>query len=170
MNENKTKKMNITDMVLLIGIAIIVSVVVLLSLRGHIASRSDVDPVAVKYIVEVKDAEPHVLDYMKEGQTVYDNGSMNSIGEVVSIKRKTATVLVEDHKKRTIVEKEVNNKVAFDIEIAANGAMSDGGVKVEDVNILIGKGIDCVIGNALVGGTIISLDYEKTEIDEGAQK
>ena len=170
MNENKTKKMNITDMVLLLIIAVIVLFVVFLSLKGKISNRNGADPISVKYVVEVKDTEPQVLDYMEEGQTVYDNGSMSPIGSVTSINRKATTVMVEDHKKKTIVEKEVSNKATFDIEISANGELSDGGVKVDDINILIGKGIDCVIGNAIVSGTIISLDYEDTETDEGAQK
>lgn len=170
MNENKTKRMNLTDMVFLIGIIAVVVLVVLLSLWGKIGNKGDVSPVVVKYVVEVQNVEPQVLDYMSEGQVVYDNGSMNPIGAVTAIKKRPATIQIEDHKRKSIVEKEIPNKATFDIEIAANGELSEDGVKIEDINILIGKALDCVVGDALVSGVIIGLEYEDTEVDKEAQK
>lgn len=171
MNENKTKRMNVTDMVLLVGIAAAVVIVVLLSLWGKIGGRNgDVTPITVKYVFEVQNREPQVLDYIGEGDIVYDNGSMNPIGKVTAIKRKPATVLVEDHKNKCLVEKEVSNKVTFDVEISANGELSEEGVSIEDINILIGKGMDCVIGDTIVSGYIIGLEYEDIKTDEEAQR
>ena len=163
MKENKTKRINIVDAVLIVGIAVVVLAVAVLSLWGKIGGNNDVTPVAVKYVLEVQNREPQVLDYIEEGQTVYDNGSQSPIGEVTAIKRRPSTTLVEDHKKKSLVEKEIANKVTFDVEIAANGELSEDSVNIEDINILIGKGMDCVIGDAIVSGTIIGLEYEDAE-------
>ena len=171
MKENKTKKINIVDAVFLIGIVAVVLGVAVLSLWGKIGGdSSETTPVAVKYVLEVQNKEPQALDYMEEGQTVYDNGSMSPIGVVTAIKKRPSTTLVEDHSKKTLVEKEIANKVTFDVEIAANGELSEDCIKIEDINILIGKGMDCIIGDAIVSGYIIGLDYEDAEAEEEAQK
>ena len=172
MKDNKTKGINTVDAVFIIGIAVVVLAVAVLSLWGKIGGNSgDTMPVAIKYVLEVQNREPQVLDYMKVGQTVYDNGSQSPIGEVTAIKKRTATTLVEDHEKKTLVEKEIANKVTFEVEIEANGVLTEDCVEIEDINILIGKGLDCVIGDAIVSGYIIGLDYENAEeTEEEAQR
>jgi len=165
MKTSKTKKINIVDLIFLIAIvAIILFVVVFKFMDKDIVKELIKEvPVSVKYTIEVQNREPQILDYMKEGQVMYEHGSMNPIGKVTAIKERPATTVVEDHGNKTILLKEVSDKICLDIDVESKGKIEDDMVQIEGVNFLIGKSIDCVVGDAVMSGIIVGLDYEENK-------
>lgn len=173
MKASKTKKINIVDLIFLIGIAAIIILVVLFKFFGGSLSVDELTketPVSVKYAIEVQNREAEMLDYMKVGQIMYEHGSMNPIGKVTAIKKRPATTVVEDHTNKTMVTKELTDKICVDIEVESKGKIEDDMVQIEGVNVLVGKGLDCVVGDAVMSGVIVDLEYKESKTTKTEDK
>lgn len=167
------KKMNLIDLMLLAGVGLLIVLFVVFGMAdkiGFLGKNDGEIPIAVKYTLEIQNKEPQMTDYIDEGQQVFDYEKMTPIGEVVSVRKKPATVLVEDHNKKTLVLRELSDKVNYHIDISANGSLSDNAVSISGVNMLVGKSMECVVGDAIVSGVVISVEHENIEEYEEEQK
>ena len=62
---------------------------------------------------------------------------------------------------KTIEYVEIPNKVDVILEVEGKATMEYPNIIIDTVSIKVGKRIDCIVGDAAVNGTVISLDYDK---------
>lgn len=169
MKTNK-KRMNIIDLLfLLVGILVVLAIVAnsILGIFEFGGKKEEKIPAEIKFTFEVQNVDPQILDYFEEGDTLYDYGSMNEIGIIKSIDKQPAKTVVENHEGKTLEIKEISNKLNLYLEVEANGELVEENPEIKGVKILIGKLMDCLAGDSILSGVIVSLDHE--EIEENAE-
>ena len=165
--ENK-KRINIID---IIFILLLVGVIVY-----GITGISDVkqavrgaDATKVVYTVEIQNQDPEILNYMKNGDRVFEDESMKRMGTVTNISETSYKMFTENKIDNTITQQEVPDKITVYVDITTEGVVSaDNVVSVDSVNLLVGKTLDLNIGNSYVEGVIVDI-HDVNEAKE-AQK
>ena len=154
--EKNRKRINIID---LLAIILLLAVIVFGVLKFSGVDKIVKSDVATKvsYVVEVKEQNAEVLDYMKIGDMVYEDKSLKKLGVLTDVKQAPFTIQTEDKISRKISEREVPGKINLNIEIEADGVLNAGNISVYSINILIGKTIDLNIGDAYVKGVIVDV-------------
>lgn len=158
MNTNKERKINIID--LLFGILLVAIVLfAVFKFASPDASKSS-SATKVVYTLEVNNTFPELTGYIKEGDKVFDDESMKEIGVVTEVRKKNATILAENTKKGTLDMVEIEDRVSVEIKVEADGTVSSGNASVNSVNLLIGKSMECIVGDAYINAVIIDVGYE----------
>ena len=121
----------------------------------------------VSYSLEVNNTFPEVMNYIKEGDKVFDDESMKEIGVVAEISEKNATVLAENLNDGTLRNTEIDDRINLRIKVEADGEISSGNASVNSVNLLIGKTMECIVGDAYINAVIVDVQFEdSTEVKE----
>lgn len=162
------KRINIID---IIFILLLVGVIVY-----GITGISDVkqavrgaDATKVVYTVEIQNQDPEILNYMKNGDRVFEDESMKRMGTVTNISETSYKMFTENKIDNIITQQEVPDKITVYVDITTEGAVSsDNVVSVDSVNLLVGKTLDLNIGNSYVEGVIVDI-HDVNEAKE-AQK
>jgi len=162
------KRINIID---IIFILLLVGVIVY-----GITGISDVkqavrgaDATKVVYTVEIQNQDPEILNYMKNGDRVFEDESMKRMGTVTNISETSYKMFTENKIENAITQQEVPDKITVYVDITTEGAVSsDNVVSVDSVNLLVGKTLDLNIGNSYVEGVIVDI-HDVNEAKE-AQK
>ncbi len=165
MSTNKKRKINIID---LIFVVVLLAVVLLAVFKFATPDSSKTaNATKVVYTLEVKNAFPELTGYIKEGDKVFDDESMKEIGTVTEIREKNATMLAENKTDGTLAIAEIQDRVDVEIKVTADGSVSSGNASVNSVNLLIGKSMECIVGDAYINTVIVDVGYEdSTEVKE----
>ena len=157
MSANKGKKINIIDglFIVLVAVAIIFAMV-----KFSTPGEKNANTSKITYTLEVKNAFPSLVSYVNEGDIVVDDDSMKEIGTVVDVRKEAATMTVQNDEKNTLEIKEIDDRVDVEIDVEAAGNAQTGNATVNSVNLLIGKNIQCIVGDAYVDAVIVGIDYE----------
>ena len=158
MNTSKERKINIIDLLFVICIfaALVFGVLKFVSF-GSSQSES---ATKVVYTLEVRNTFHELTGYVKEGDKVFDDESMKEIGVVTEITEKNATILAENTDDGTLAVAEIKDRVDVAIRVTADGTVSSGNASVNSVNLLIGKSMECIVGDAYVNAVITDVGYE----------
>lgn len=166
--EKNRKRINIIDLLtIIILLAVIVFAVFKVSDVSQIAKSEVVTKVS--YVVEVKEQDAKVLDYMQVGDMVYEDESLKKLGVLTDVKQTPFTIQTEDKISRKISEREVPGKINLNVEIEADGVLKGGNISVDSINILVGKTIDLNIGDAYIKGVIIGVENLSEAKEENQQ-
>ena len=158
MSTNKERKINIID---LIFVAVLVVVILFAVFKfANPGTGKVTNATKVTYTLEIANAFPELTSYIEEGDKVFDDESMKEIGEVSEIRKKNATILAQNSDKGTLEVAQINDKINVEIEVTADGAVTSGNVSVNSVNLLIGKTVECIVGDAYVNAVIVDVVYE----------
>ena len=123
------------------------------------------------FSIETTKNDPEFLNYVEEGKTIYDGATKKELGKIVAIHEKPAREIAENHESKTIEYVEIPNKVDVILEVEGKATMEYPNIIIDTVSIKVGKRIDCIVGDAAVNGTVISLDYDKALLKkEGGAK
>lgn len=169
MNEHNTgkKRLNVIDLiVVLILIAIVVFAAV--SITGMLDNKAKGVRDNVHFSLEVTKNDPEFLNYVEEGKIIYDGATKNEIGKIVAIHEKPAREIAENKQAKTIEYVEIPNKVDVILEIEGEATMEYPNIIIDMVSIKVGKRLDCIVGDAAVNGTVISLDYDPSLLKKEA--
>jgi len=167
---NSKKRVNLIDLIVLIAIVAIVIFLGYYVLFGSSDGDQNVVNSNVTYTVEAKMMEKDVLSYIKEGQELYDGTTKNDLGKIVSIHKKPALVLVENHEAQTVEQKEHPEKVDLLLEIESKAKMEYPNIIIDEMSLKIGKQVHCIIGDAALSGTIIGMDYDTSLLTKKEEK
>lgn len=172
METNKTvrKRVNILDLIVLIVlVAVVVFAAAAISgiLSGENKQKGVLDNVT--FSLETTQKDPEFLNYVEEGKIIYDSTTKKELGRIVAIHEKPARVIAENHESKTIDYVEIPNKVDVILEVEGEAVMEYPNIIVDMVSIKVGKQIDCIVGDAVVNGTIISLDYDPSLLKKEAK-
>ena len=153
--ENK-KRINIIDLIALIVLVLVIAfgIYKVTDIKSIVKS-----PVKAKivYTVEVANADAEILDYVKQGDLVFEDDSLKSLGTVLDVTQRPYRVATEDKVSKKILMEEIPGKIAADIKIEADADKTNGNLSVDSINILVGKTIDLNAGNCFVKGVIIDV-------------
>lgn len=153
--ENK-KRINIIDLIALIVLVLVIAfgIYKVTDIKSIVKS-----PVKAKivYTVEVANADAEILDYVKQGDLVFEDDSLKSLGTVLDVTHRPYRVQTEDKVNKKILMEEIPGKIAADIKIEADADKTNGNLSVDSINILVGKTIDLNAGNCFVKGVIIDV-------------
>lgn len=116
----------------------------------------------ITFTVEARGVDTDILSYVKAGQTAYDSVTKNKIGKIVAVNSQDAVKLVENHQEQTIVETNIPDKLDLRIDIEADAKMEYPNIIVDEISLKIGKEVYCIVGDASLVGTVVSLDFDKT--------
>ncbi len=165
MSTNKERKINIIDLLFVIVLlGIILFAVVKFATPNSSKPKS---ATKISYALEVNNAFPEVMSYIREGDKVFDDESMKEIGVVCEISEKNATVLAENLDDGTLNNAEVEDRINLWIKVIADGEVSSGNASVNSVNLLIGKTMECIVGDAYIDAVIVNVEYEdSTQVKE----
>ncbi len=165
MNTNKEGKINIIDLLFVI---LLLMVVVFAVFKFASPNSSKVaNATKVVYTLEVNNTFPELTGYIKEGDKVFDEESMKEIGVVTEIRKRNATILAENATNGTLDMVEIQDRICVEIEVSADGTVLSGNASVNSVNLLIGKSMECIVGDAYINTVIVDVGYEDvTEIKE----
>ncbi len=155
---SRKKRVNILDLIVVLAVIAVVALGAYM-LFGDNGKQQAVSS-NVQFTVEVTKQDKDVLDYMEEGQTIYDGATKNELGTIVSIQEKPSRTLVENHNAKTVEYVEVPEKIDVILEIEAKAKMEYPNVIVDTVSLKIGKQIYCTVGDAALEGVIIGMDYD----------
>lgn len=158
MNTSKERKINIVDLLFAV---FLLAVLVFGALKfASLGSSQPESATKVVYTLEVKNTFPELTGYVKEGDKVFDDESMKEIGAVTEITEKNATILAENTEDGTLAVAEIEDRVDVEIKVTADGTVSSGNASVNSVNLLIGKSMECIVGDAYVNAVITDVGYE----------
>jgi hypothetical protein len=158
MNTSKERKINIVDLLFVI---FILAVLVFGALKfASFGSSQPASATKVVYTLEVRNTFPELTGYVKEGDKVFDDESMKEIGVVTEITKKNATILAENTDDGTMTLAEIKDRFNVEIKVTADGTVSSGNASVNSVNLLIGKSMECIVGDAYVNAVITDVGYE----------
>ncbi len=158
MNTSKERKINIVDLLFVI---FILAALVFGALKfASFGSSKPASATKVVYTLEVRNTFQKLSAYVKEGDKVFDDESMKEIGVVTEITEKNATILAENIDDGTLAVAEIKDRVDVAIKVTADGTVSSGNASVNSVNLLIGKSMECIVGDAYVNAVITDVGYE----------
>ncbi|MFR8975236.1 MAG: DUF4330 domain-containing protein [Eubacteriales bacterium] len=162
MKANKTsrKGINIIDLVFFVVLAAVI-VFAVVSITGILDNKQKGVQDNVMFSIETTKNDPEFLNYVEEGKTIYDGATKKELGKIVAIHEKPAREIAENHESKTIEYVEIPNKVDVILEVEGKATMEYPNIIIDTVSIKVGKRIDCIVGDAAVNGTVISLDYDK---------
>lgn len=166
-NNTGRKKINILDLVFLIVLAAVV-VFAAISMLGVTDKQKDGVQANVKFSIETTKNDLTFLNYVEEGQIIYDGSTKNELGKIVAIHEKPAREIAENYESKTIDYVEIPDKVDVILEVEGQAKMEYPNIIIDTVSIKVGKRLDCVVGDAAVNGTVISLDYDKSLLKKEA--
>ncbi len=168
-NSTGRKGINILDLIVLIILAAIV-VFAVISFTG-ILDKNKQKGVSdnVSFSIETTQNDPEFLNYVEEGKTIFDGATKNELGKIVAIHEKPARRIVENHESKTIDYVEIPGKIDVILEVEGKAKMEYPNIILDSVSIKVGKRIDCIVGDAAVNGTVISLDYDKSLLKKEAK-
>ena len=116
------KRINIID---IIFILLLVGVIVY-----GITGISDVkqavrgaDATKVVYTVEIQNQDPEILNYMKNGDRVFEDESMKRMGTVTNISETSYKMFTENKIDNTITQQEVPDKITVYVDITTEGVV-----------------------------------------------
>ncbi len=163
----KNKKPNIIDVLCVIILIFIVAFGVFKISKK--VQQSNQDSVAnIKYVVEIENQDTEILNYIKEGDLVFESTSSASMGTVLNITEKPYKIYTENKNDKIFVMSEIPDKITLSVEISAVGNIKDNGIAIDDIGLLVGKTLDMNIGNSFVKSVIV--DVEAVENSKGAQE
>lgn len=170
MGENKAKRkgVNILDLlVLVIFVAAILFATI--NLIGNKDYKQKDAQDNISFTVEFTNSDPAVLNYIEEGDIVYNGVTKEELGTVKSIHERPARTLVENHEAQTIEYAEVPGKIDVTLEMEGKAKMAYPDITVGTVSLKVGKKLDCIVGNAAMHGYIVGVDYENSLLVKGEE-
>lgn len=161
MTTNNKKRINILDFIVLL---VVIAVVLLgaYALFGRDGAQSQTVSSNVTFTLEATKQQKDILQYIQEGQTVYDSTNKTELGKVVAIYETPARVLVEDHNRQTIEYTQVPEKIDLVLEVEAKAKVQPPNILVDTVALKIGKQVHCMVGNAAFTTTIIGIESDES--------
>lgn len=165
-NKAKSKKINAFDLV----IVLILAVVILFAIwrfQGNSGNQKIVQD-NIMISIEAKENDPEILAFIEEGDMVYDGVSKQALGTIAAVHEKPSYQLVENHQAKAIEMTEIPNKIDVVIEVTGKANLEHPDVVINTIPIKVGKQLDCIVGKAVMKGTIIQMDYtEMPQITKG---
>jgi len=158
------KNVNILDIIVLLVLAAVV-IFIAISFFGGLNpfnKNTSAPHDNIVYTLELNEQEPDILNYIKEGQTVYDGVTKNAIGTVLSIHEKPTRELVENYEDKTIDYVELPGKTDILLEVSGYAQTGKPDTSINTVSIKVGKRINCIVGDAAAGGTIVGVEIDNT--------
>lgn len=165
MSTSKERKINIID---LLFVVVLLGVILFAVLKFAAPNSSKpTSATKISYSLEVNNTFPEVMNYIKEGDKVFDDESMKEIGVVAEISEKNATVLAENLNDGTLRNTEIEDRINLRIKVEADGEISSGNASVNSVNLLIGKSMECIVGDAYINAVVVDVQFDdSTEVKE----
>lgn len=161
MKTNNTGKRRINILDLIAAIVLIAAVTFgVFALAGGDREKQAVKD-NITFTLEATGNEPEVLNYIEEGQTVYDNTTKTELGQIVAIHETPTRTVAENHQDKTLEYVEIPNQSDVVLEISGKAEVLSPDIMIDTVEIKIGKRIHCMVGDAAVTCTIIGLDYDE---------
>ena len=165
MTTNSSKKrINILDLI------VVLVVILVVALGAYVMFGNNDKPSTVSsnvsFTIEATRLDEDILEYIKEGQRIYDSTTKKELGTVVSIQEKPSQLLVENHDVKKIELKDVPDKIDVLLEVEAKAQMEYPNLVVGTVSLKIGNKLFCTVGDAAVEGVIIGLDYDVSRMSK----
>ncbi len=161
-NNSAKTRINILDLIILVLLIVVVAVFGILHLTNIGENRNQNMKGTVTFSVEVRGADPEVLNYLEEGQTVYESISKTMLGKVVAVHDASAHVFAENHDAKTVEHANLPGKVDVTLEIEGVAKLQYPDIKFEEETVKIGKPMFCVVGGTALSGTVVGLEYDKS--------
>lgn len=171
MNANKTgrKGINVLDLIIFIFVVALIALAVIMGsgILGKDRKKEILDNVT--FCIEITQNDPEFLNYIEEGKIIYDGTTKNELGRIVAVHEKPTRVIAENHADKTIEYVEIPDKVDVTLEVEGKANMEYPNIIIDTVSVKVGKRLDCIVGDAAVNGTIISMDYDRSLLKKEAK-
>lgn len=168
-NNTGKKGINILDLLFIVVLAAVV-IFAVVSITGVFENRQKGVTDNVRFTIETTNNDPEFLNYVEEGKVIYDGATKKELGKIVAIHEKPARQIAENHQAKTIEYVEIPNKIDVTMEVEGQATMEYPNIIIDTVSLKVGKRIDCIVGDAAVNGTVISLDYDKALLQKEENK
>ncbi len=158
MNNTSKKRINILDLLVLI----VVIAAVLFSVYWLFFSNENTSEVndTVRFTIEAKGNDAEFLNYVSEGQKVYNSTTQKELGTIVAIHETPSRILRENHEKQSVDFVEIPGKVDVVVEVEGKAKMEHPNITINETSLKIGKQIYTILGDTAVTTTIIGIDYD----------
>lgn len=155
------KGINILDILFFI-VLIAVILFAVICFTGRIDKNQKILRDNITFSIEITKNDEKLLNYIEEGEIIYEGTTKKTLGEIVAVHEKPARAIAENHSEKTIENVEIPNKIDIVIDISGKADMNYPNISIDSVELKIGKQLDCIIGDAAVRGTVVNMDYDKT--------